>query len=129
MTITPVRIAHVGLGAIGREVVRLVLRRPDLALGAVCDISPALVGASLASILEENLADDLTVMASLGALPGRAASGPLVVTHTTTSSLAVCLPELLAAVEARAHVVSSCEDRSYPWVRAPELAARLDAAA
>ena len=37
MTSTPVRVAHVGLGAIGREVVRLVLRRSDLELAAVCD--------------------------------------------------------------------------------------------
>jgi 4-hydroxy-tetrahydrodipicolinate reductase len=58
-----------------------------------------------------------------------ASTDGLVVTHTTSSSLARCLPELLAAVEAGAHVVSSCEELSYPWVQAPEEAARLDAAA
>jgi 4-hydroxy-tetrahydrodipicolinate reductase len=55
--------------------------------------------------------------------------GDLVVTHTTSSSLARCLPELLAAVAVGAHVVSSCEELSYPWVQAPEEARRLDEAA
>ena len=44
MTQEPVQVAHVGLGAIGREVVRLVLHREDLRLVGVCDIDPALVG-------------------------------------------------------------------------------------
>ena len=49
----------------------------------------------------------------------------LVVTHTTSSSLTRCLPELLAAVEMGASVVSSCEELSYPWLQAPEAAATL----
>lgn len=128
MTVTPVRVAHVGLGAIGREVARLVLRRPDLRLVAACDISPDLVGASLGSLLDLDLADEVTVVGSLAAAP-LAPGQELVVTHTTSSSIAACLPELLTAVEAGAHVVSSCEELSYPWMRAPEEAARLDAAA
>ena len=129
MTITPVPVAHVGLGAIGREVVRLILRRPDLRVVAVCDISPRLVGTTLSSVLGEDLADevvDVEVVESLRDVPRVAG---LVVTHTTSSSLALCLPELLAAVDAGAQVVSSCEELSYPWVKAPEAAKQLDAAA
>ncbi len=128
MTVTPTRVAHLGLGAIGREVVRLVLRRADLRLVGVCDISPQLVGATLASVLGEDVAEDVTVVASLADARLGDARG-LVVTHTTSSSITACLPGLLAAVEAGAHVVSSCEELSYPWVRAPRQAAELDAAA
>ena len=127
-TAGPVQVAHVGLGAIGREVVRLIVRRADLRLAAACDISPALVGSSIGSVLDLDAAPDVTVVTSLAEAsltPGE----ELVVTHTTSSSLARCLPELVAAVEAGAYVVSSCEELSYPWVRAPEAAARLDAAA
>ena len=53
MTATAVQVAHVGLGAIGREVVRLVLRRTDLELVAVCDISPDLVGTASAGPRQE----------------------------------------------------------------------------
>jgi 2,4-diaminopentanoate dehydrogenase len=135
MTDSEVHVAHVGLGAIGREVVRLVLRREGLRLVSACDISPELVGRSVGAVLDEPAdvrGGDVKVVASLadadldnGLVPGTG----LVVTHTTSSSLARCLPELLAAVEAGAHVVSSCEELSYPWVQAPEAAARLDAAA
>ncbi|HEY3529329.1 MAG TPA: hypothetical protein VGK78_09270 [Nocardioides sp.] len=127
MTDSAVQVAHVGLGAIGREVVRLVLRRADLRLVAACDISPELVGTTIGSALGESTdGADVTIVTSLAEVP---ATDDLVVTHTTSSSLARCLPELLAAVEAGAHVVSSCEELSYPWVQAPEEAARLDAAA
>jgi hypothetical protein len=126
MTQSPVEVAHVGLGAIGREVVRLVLHREDLRLVGVCDIDPALVGQQIGSVLDEENGGDVTVASDLA---GVASTDGLVVTHTTSSSLARCLPELLAAVEAAAHVVSSCEELSYPWVQAPEEAARLDAAA
>jgi 2,4-diaminopentanoate dehydrogenase len=125
MTQPLVEVAHVGLGAIGREVVRLVLHREDLRLVGVCDIDPALVGQPIGSVLDEE-GGDVTVAPDLGSV---ASTDGLVVTHTTSSSLARCLPELLAAVEAGAHVVSSCEELSYPWVQAPEEAGRLDAAA
>jgi len=127
MTVPPVQVAHVGLGAIGREVVRLVLRREDLRLVAACDIDPELVGSSIGSVLDEELESEVRVVESLADSP--ATGDGLVVTHTTSSSLARCLPELLAAVEAGAYVVSSCEELSYPWVQAPEAAARLDGAA
>ena len=129
MTITPVPVAHIGLGAIGREVVGLVLRRPDLRLVAACDISPDLVGTALGSVLGADLADHAADVIVVGSLADVPTEEGLVVTHTTSSSLARCLPELLAAVEAGAHVVSSCEELSYPWVQAPDAAARLDAAA
>jgi 4-hydroxy-tetrahydrodipicolinate reductase len=129
MTDTPVQVAHVGLGAIGREVVRLVLRRDDLRLVAAYDIDPQLAGTTIGSVLGEHTTTDeaqVTVVESLSDAPR---TNGLVVTHTTSSALARCLPDLLAAVEAGAHVVSSCEELSYPWVQAPEAAARLDGAA
>jgi hypothetical protein len=129
MTQGPVQVAHVGLGAIGREVVRLVLQRPGLRLAAACDISPGLVGTSLAEALGEHLSEDVTVVEQLAHASLPVTGTDLVVTHTTSSSLSRCLPEILAAVEARAHVVSSCEELAYPWLQAPEAAATIDRAA
>jgi hypothetical protein len=129
MTDSPVQVAHIGLGAIGREVVRLALQRPDLHLAAACDINPDLVGTSLGALLGEDLREDVTITEDLTGATSLTAADGFVVTHTTSSSLTRCLPELLAAVAAGAHVVSSCEELSYPWVRAPQEAARLDEAA
>ena len=129
MTHEEVQVAHVGLGAIGLEVVRLLVHRTGVRVVAACDISPHLVGTSLRHALDEDLYDDLTIVASLADVPTSRSGADLVVTHTTSSSLARCLPELLAAVEAGAHVVSSCEELSYPWLRAPDAARTLDRAA
>jgi 4-hydroxy-tetrahydrodipicolinate reductase len=131
MADTRVDVVHIGLGAIGREVTRLVLERSGLRLVAACDISPDLVGTPLGAMLGGDVRGpegDLAVVESLSAVHLER-DHPLVVTHTTSSSLNRCLPELLDAVEAGAHVVSSCEELSYPWLQSPVEAARLDAAA
>jgi hypothetical protein len=131
MADTRVDVVHVGLGAIGREVARLVLERAGLRLVAACDISPDLVGTPLGAVLGRDIRGregDLAVVESLSAVRLERDHG-LVVTHTTSSSLSRCLPELLDAVEAGAHVVSSCEELSYPWLQSPLEATRLDAAA
>ena len=128
MTREDVQVAHIGLGAIGREVVRLLVHRTGVRVVAACDIDPDLVGTSLSAVLDEELDDDLTIVGQLADASSRTGTG-LVVTHTTSSSLARCLPELLAAIAEGAHVVSSCEELSYPWLRAPDAAATLDQAA
>lgn len=129
MTHEEVQVAHVGLGAIGREVAQLLVHRAGIRVIAACDVSPDLVGTSLAAALGEDLADDVTIVEALADAASSWGGTDLVVTHTTSSSLARCLPELLAAIGAGAHVVSSCEELSYPWVQAPDAAATLDRAA
>jgi 4-hydroxy-tetrahydrodipicolinate reductase len=129
MTHEEVQVAHVGLGAIGREVARLLVHRTGIRVVAVCDVSPDLVGTSLAAALDEDLHDDVTIVESLADASASWGGADLVVTHTTSSALARCLPELLAAIESGAHVVSSCEELSYPWFQAPDAAATLDRAA
>jgi glyceraldehyde-3-phosphate dehydrogenase/erythrose-4-phosphate dehydrogenase len=52
MSEVPTQVAHKGLGAIGREVARLMVQRADLRLVAACDIDPGLVGATLGTVLE-----------------------------------------------------------------------------
>jgi len=52
-----------------------------------------------------------------------------VVIHSTSSSLAKVMGQLLACLEAESCVVSTCEELSYPYRTHPDLAAKLDAAA
>ena len=52
-----------------------------------------------------------------------------VVMHSTSSSLAKVMDQLLACLEAESCIVSTCEELSYPFRTHPELAAKLDAAA
>src|SRR4051812_17194441 len=123
MTREQVQVAHVGLGAIGREVVRLLVHRTGVRVVAACDIDPDLVGTSLGDALGEDLDDDITIVESLADASSSRKGTDLVVTHTTSSSLARCLPELLAAIEAGARGGSSCGELSYPRGQAPQAAA------
>src|SRR5260370_42381079 len=49
--------------------------------------------------------------------------------HSTSSSLANVMDQLLACLAAESCIVSTCEELSYPFRTHPELAAKLDAAA
>jgi len=52
-----------------------------------------------------------------------------VVIHSTSSSLAKVMDQLLMCLKAESSVVSTCEELSYPFRTHPELAATLDSAA
>ena len=119
------KVVIVGLGPIGLELARLVLAERDcFRLVAAVDRAPALVGTPLRRLLGP------------GAPAGRvrsavppAARGEALAFLTTTSSLPSVVAPILELLDHGYHVVSSTEELSYPALRAPRLAARLDRAA
>src|SRR5262245_53562004 len=118
----PVRVVHYGLGPIGLEIARLVAQRRSLDVVGAIDIDPELTGKDLGELLDGPPSG--VMVAATEACLGLGAVG--VVTHSTGSSLERVLPQLLACVEAGLSVVSTCEELSYPWEQAPELAEQLD---
>jgi 4-hydroxy-tetrahydrodipicolinate reductase len=118
----PVPVVHYGLGPIGIEVARLVAERAALRSVGAIDISPELAGRDLGELLGGE-ATGVAVGDADGVLTQARGA---VVAHCTGSSLERVLPQLLECVEAGASVVSTCEELSYPWAQAPELARRLD---
>jgi 4-hydroxy-tetrahydrodipicolinate reductase len=124
----PIRVVHYGLGPIGIGVARLAAERPNLqAVGAI-DVSPELAGRRLGDATGvAGTAGDPTISADAAEVLAQARGG--VVIHCTGSSLERVLPQLMAAVQAGCHVVSTCEELSFPWLSQPELARQLDAAA
>lgn len=62
-------------------------------------------------------------------IPAAAPGAASVAIHATVSSIDRCEPQLLELIAAGWHVVSSCEELSYPWLAHPEPARRIDAAA
>jgi 2,4-diaminopentanoate dehydrogenase len=121
----PIAVVHYGLGPIGQEIARLVAQRPSLQATGAIDTAPELAGRDLGELLGSS-PSGVAIEATDGSL-ARARGG--VVTHSTSSSLERVLPQLLACVEAGLSVVSTCEELSYPWDRAPALAGELDDAA
>jgi len=109
----PLRIAQIGLGPIGRAMIDHITARPALKLVAAVDINPNLIGTRITGV---TVTEKLTVDADVAVV-------------TTVSALDKCEPTLLAMIERGCHIVSTCEELSYPWKTQPAIAKRIDDAA
>jgi 4-hydroxy-tetrahydrodipicolinate reductase len=116
------RVAIVGLGAIGREVLKAVRARPSLELAGAFD--PAFVGRDAGEVAELGPVG-VKVAPTLSA----ALAGADVALVLTLSGVAEMLPIVEAAGAAGVDVVSTCEDLAYADHATPELARELDARA
>ena len=114
------RVAVLGLGAIGREVLRALAGKRSVQLEAVVD--PAFAGHD-AGVLAGVGPLGLPVLATVE----EALAEPTdVVVALTTSDAAAMLPIVSAAAARGTHVVSSCEDLAFARLATPELANRID---
>jgi 4-hydroxy-tetrahydrodipicolinate reductase len=113
------RVALVGLGPIGLAVGRAILMRPELRLVAAVDVAPSLAGRPLAELVPG--APTVAVQGSLRA----ALEGVDAVALCTGSKMRQIAADLEAAIDARLHVVSTCEELAAP-VADPALWERLD---
>jgi 2,4-diaminopentanoate dehydrogenase len=104
------RVALVGLGPIGLEAARALAGAVEIVGGA----DPALAGQTLPGIG--------TIVADAAALYDRAEVAVL----CTGSTIPSITASLQTAIDAGVHVVSSCEELSYPWLRHRALATGLD---
>ncbi|HEX3905596.1 MAG TPA: dihydrodipicolinate reductase [Polyangia bacterium] len=118
----PVRVAIVGLGAIGREVLKAVRTRPALELSGAFD--PAFVGRDAGEVAEIG-----TLGVKVASTLSAALTGADVALVLTLSGVAEMVPIVEAAGAAGVDVVSTCEDLSYADFAAPDLARQLDARA
>ena len=107
MVVKPISIAQYGLGPIGAEIARLILTKPWAKLVAVVDIDPAKVGRDAGEVIGLGRPIGVPVTATLG-------SKVDVVVHSTGSRLRDVREQLLALLGAGSHVVSTCEELSFP---------------
>ena len=121
------RTIHYGIGAIGAEVVRQALNRPDIEIVGAIDTHPAKAGKDLGEAA--GVGRPLGITVSYDPEPVLRDVYADVVLHATGSSLAVVYPQLLQIVSAEKSVISSCEELVFPWARYPEIAQRLDSRA
>lgn len=123
-----VRVVQVGLGPLGQRIVRYLLERKDKArlVGAV-DTDPEKHGKDLGTVCGLKQKLGVRVAPGVDLLPARAR--PQVASLATVSGLAGIAPQIEAMARAGLHVVSTCEELSFPWQTAPRLARRIDAAA
>ena len=116
-------IVLMGLGEIGQAIARAALARPDLRVVAAVDPHPSLVGRPLSDVLGA-AAPGLTIAEDLADVAAAARGG--VVLQATRSRFDEVLPDLQEAVAAGLHVISTCEELAWPWLRSEEAADELD---
>ena len=121
-----IRVVCYGLGPIGLGIARLALARTGMEVVGAIDLDPQKLGRDLGALVGGAECGVLVGSNAVGIL---SATKPDVVLHATSSSLAQVAEQLLQIAESGAHVVSTCEELSYPWTAQPQLAAEVDAAA
>lgn len=120
----PVPVVVMGLGFIGQSLVRAALLSPELELLGAVD--PQLAGRKLGDVVGRP-GVSMSVGAGLDAvLKGRRG---VVVLQATHSRFKEVLPTLLEIVRAGCHVVSTCEELTFPWLYHEAAADKLDRAA
>ncbi len=123
----PIRVAQMGLGAVGCGIVRTALGRSQLRVVGAVDVDPDKVGQDLGEVLGVDAALGIPVRASLGDV--LEAQPVDVVLQATGSHIPDVAGQLTDIAAAGCHVVSTCEELAYPWLRHPTLAQEIDAAA
>jgi hypothetical protein len=119
-----IRTIHYGIGAIGAEVVRLCLNRPEIEIVGAIDAHPSKAGLDLGEAAAASRTLGVTVAYDPEPLLKDVYAD--VVIHTTGSSLTAVYPQLMSIVSAEKSVISTCEELAFPWVRYPDISRKLD---
>lgn len=120
-----IRVIQVGVGPLGRQVVRFMSERDGLELVGVVDTDPSLQGRDVGEVCEIGtlglpIARSLRERSPSGGLAGDVA------VIATVSSIDRLVPQVETAARAGLHVVSTCEELSFPWKRHRAAARAID---
>ena len=123
----PLPVIVQGLGPIGIRIAEAALAAPFLKVVGAVEINPDMVGRPLADVVEG--APDITIRDSIAAARADAPSDDTILIHCTGSYLDRVSPQIQEALREGLHVVSTCEELTFPYERHAEIASALDALA
>src|SRR3989304_6311455 len=103
-----IRPIHYGIGAVGSEVVRLVLNRPEIEIVGAIDTHASKAGKDLGEAAGVGRALGITVAYDAERVLKDVYAD--VVVHATSSSLTEVYPQLMSVISSEKSVVSSCEE-------------------
>ncbi len=118
-----VKAVQMGCGPIGCSVVKYASQRPDIKFVGAIDIDKNLVGRDLGEVAGVH---KLGVLISDNVDRVLSRAKPHVVFLTTSSSLEALYPQIEKCARAGVNIVSTCEELSYPYKKAPRLSAKID---
>jgi len=122
-----IRAIQYGIGPIGTSMVKLLREKESIDIVGAIDKDPGKVGRDLGEVV--GASDAPWGIRVSGDAKGVLEQSADVVLHTTSSSLAKVMDQLLACLDVGSCVVSTCEELSYPYRKHPDLAEKLDKAA
>jgi len=105
--VQPISVAQYGIGPIGAEIARLLLTKPWIRLVAAVDIDPNKIGKDVGEVI--GLGREVGVKVT-PEIEGK----PEVVCHSTGSRLREVNAQLQSLLGRGCHVVSTCEELSFP---------------
>lgn len=111
-----------GVGAIGSEIAKLLLRKKSVKIVGAIDVSPKKVGKDLGEAIGLGRKLGVQIIRSIGDLSVKAD----VAIHATTSFLKVAFPQIKTLIERGLNIISTCEELSYPYIVNEELAKQID---
>jgi len=118
------KIVQVGLGPLGQKIVRFALERGNIEIVAAVDPAPDKAGKDLGELCGVGKLGVVVSKDLATAMAGKTADAAVL---TTVSSLAKIEPQIAELAAAGLNVVSTCEELSFPWQTAPEVAGNIDA--
>ncbi|MBS3794911.1 MAG: dihydrodipicolinate reductase [Candidatus Thorarchaeota archaeon] len=126
----PFKVLQIGLGAIGQPIAFEMLARDNLKLVGVVDINPEYRGKTVADVLSNDVGKRVPIFSNLRESLERTSAHPADIAVIATSShLEQVMKSILTCLDVGLHVVSICEELSFPYRRYPKLAKKIDAEA
>lgn len=120
------RVIQIGLGPLGRKIAQYIAQRQGVTTVAAVDRDPRLVGRDLGELCGQPAGG---VFLRTDLREAIRETNPDVAILTTVSDMERITPQIEEIVDLGLPVISTCEELSFPWLTAPGLADRVDAAA
>jgi len=114
----------IGVGPLGRRIVRYAVKRKNITLTGAVDIDPAKIGRDLGKLCGLKPLGIIVRKDLKSALNDATADVALL---TTVSSLKKLESQVAEIAKRKLHVVSTCEELAFPFKTAPAIARRIDA--
>ncbi|MHB2020965.1 MAG: NAD(P)H-dependent amine dehydrogenase family protein [Candidatus Xenobia bacterium] len=121
-----IRVAQIGLGAMGQMMVSQVVDRPDMELVGAFDTDAEKIGKDAGELCSVG---HLGIKVEAPMLDALRAARANIALHATGSFLVDVHEQLRTAMKAGLRVISTCEELSYPYHKHAQLAADLNALA
>ena len=117
-------VIQVGLGPMGRLILRLLLKRKNINLIGAVDINPQLVGQNLNDIFDIAEKSEIVIKSNLESVVSEEKVDLVII--AISSSLEKVAPLIEQAIKLGSNVISICEELSYPFQYYPQLSNELD---